>query len=59
MLGKRETIDPKPGDKRQVRRIVNGRFTSPQPTAAKTSTADQPSQTQARTWKGPGDGSDR
>ena len=55
MLGKREAMDPKPGDKRQVRRVVNGRFTSAQLATAKPSTADQSPQPQARTWKGPGD----
>jgi len=59
MLGKRETTDPKSGDQRQVRRIVNGRFASHQPAVAKPSTADPPRQSQTRTWKGQGDGGDR
>ena len=55
MLGKRETIDPKPGDERQVRRVVNGRFASHQPTIGKSSAGDQAPPPQTRTWKGQGD----
>jgi hypothetical protein len=60
MPGKRETTEPKPGDKRQVRRIVNGRFASHQPAVAKSSATGQPQPSQTRTWKGQRDrGGDR
>ena len=59
MLGKREPSDPNPGDKRKVRRIVNGRFASPQLAVGKAPAADERQPAQTRTWKGPGDRGDR
>ena len=58
MAGKRELIEPHPGDKRYVRRDERGRFTS-MVDVGRSAAADQRRQAQADAKPGQGDRGDR
>jgi hypothetical protein len=57
-MSKRELIEPKPGDKRYVRRDAQGQFDS-QVDVGKSLAADQRQHAKARARKGEGDKGDR
>jgi hypothetical protein len=58
MPGKRELIEPNPGDKRYVRRDEDGRFRE-QEDVGKSSAADQRQHSNTKPPKGQGDRGDR
>lgn len=57
-MSKRELIEPKPGDKRYVRRDAQGKFDS-QVDVGKSLAADQRQQAKTKARKGEGDKGDR
>lgn len=58
-MTKRETIEPKLGDKRYVRRDENGQFTDDQVDVGKSSAADQRKHSSTPAKPGQGDRGDR
>ena len=59
MSGKREVIEPNPGDKRYARRDDDGRFTGDQVDVGKSAAADQQQHTDTVPKAGRGDQGDR
>jgi hypothetical protein len=59
MPAKRELIEPKPGDKRYVRRGEQGQFTGDQADVGRSSAADQRQHSKTKAKPGQGDRGDR
>lgn len=59
MAGKRELIEPTPGDKRYVRRDEQGRFTDDQADVGRSLTVDQRQHAKTKVKPGYGDRGDR
>jgi hypothetical protein len=59
MATKRETIEPKPGDKRYVRRDANGRFTSDQVDVGRSLSRDRKTTAKRTVPAGQGDHGDQ
>ena len=59
MAGKRELIEPTPGDKRYVRRDEQGRFTDDQDDVGRSLTVDRRQHAKTKVKPGYGDRGDR
>ena len=59
MAGKREVIEPRPGDKRFIRRDEKGRFTSDQSDVGRSLAVDQRQHATHEAPRGQGDRGDR